>query len=448
MKRLAKWPCLLFAAASFASAAEPDLDAVVKDRVAASATPACVAVAWAGETVREAFACTEGIAPVPFDRDSAFEIGSITKGFTGLLLADMVLKGEVSLDDPASKYSRPGAKLPAFEGREITLRDLVTQTSGLPRLPPNLAPKDYRNPYADFDADALYAGLAQAEIRHPIGKTPEYSNFGFMWLSDILARRGGKPFDVLMKERVLDPLGMTQTFFVPTQAQRARMVQPHAAPYEPTPPWDWDVDVSGMGMLRSSLADMEKLALALAGRRDTPLKEAIALALDPLRPATGGNFTGYAWVTTSRDGMLIHWHNGATGGSHAMIAVNPRSKTAAVALVNSTASFDDLPLHLVEPKYPVTRRHTRAALDPEARAQFAGRYEFDPTHVLDVFIEGDGLMARLTGQQAFEIGYEGKDTFFTIGVNATLEFKRNDKGAIDAVVLHQGGREMRAPRLP
>jgi CubicO group peptidase (beta-lactamase class C family) len=448
MKILWNAPWTLLAASCCALAAGPDIDALVKERLAAAPTPACIAVARVGDSTREALACTEGISPVPFDRNSAFEIGSITKGFTGLLLADMVLKGEVSLDDLASKYSRPGAKLPTYEGRDITLRDLVTQTSGLPRLPPNLAPKDYHNPYADFDADALYAALARTEIKRPIGKAPEYSNFGFMWLSEMLARRGGKHFDVLMKERVLDPLGMTDSFFTPTESQRSRMVQPHAAPYVPTPVWDVPVDLAGVGMLRSTLADMEKLASALAGKRDTPLKEAIALALDPLRPAEGGNFTGFGWVTTSRDGMLVHWHNGGTGGSRSMIAVNPRTKEAAIVLVNSTVPFDDLAMHLVEPRYPLLKKHERAALDASAREQYVGRYDFGPPNVLDVFIEGDRMMTRMTGQQAIEIAYEGKDTFFAIGVNASLEFKRNAANSIEAVVLHQAGREIRAQRLP
>src|SRR5262249_36772423 len=155
------------------------------------------------------------------DEHSLFEIGSITKGFTGLLLADMVRKGEVSLDDPASKYARPGAKLPLRGGKEITLRDLVTHTSGLPRLPPKFAPANPRNPYADFTEDKLYEALAATEIRGTLNHY-EYSNFGFMWLSELLARRLGKPYDAALKERVLDPLGMSETAIILTEEQLKR----------------------------------------------------------------------------------------------------------------------------------------------------------------------------------------------------------------------------------
>lgn len=434
---------------SAAFAEDSPIDAVVLGRVAAAETPACIAVAVIAEKVREIFACTEGIAKIPFDRHSAFEIGSITKGFTGLLLADMVVKGEVSLDDPASKYSRPGARLPTFERKEITLRDLVTQTSGLPRMPPGFTSKNPANPYVDFDADALYAALARTELKGPIGKTPEYSNFGFMWLSEILSRRGGKHYDALLKERVLDPLGMTESFFVPNEAELSRLVQPHAFPYVETPVWDAPIDLAGVGMLRSSIVDMEKLASALAGRRDTPLKAAIALALEPLRPAEmGGYQTGFAWVTAFVPGARIRWHNGGTGGSRAMIAVNEATKTAAVVLVNSAVSFDDLPMHLVDSQLPIKTKHASLPIDPATRGEYAGRYDFGAPNVLDVFVDGDRLMTRMTGQSAIEIAREGIDKFFARGVEATLEFNRDAKGTVVAVTLRQAGHEFRAARLP
>ncbi|HEY2628023.1 MAG TPA: serine hydrolase [Usitatibacter sp.] len=432
-----------------AFAADTPFDEVIRGRIAASETPACIAVALVAETTKEALACTPGITKVPFDRHSAFEIGSITKGFTGLLLADMVVKGEVSLDDPASKYSRPGAKLPTFDGKEITLRDLVTQTSGLPRLPPGFAPKDPANPYADFDADALYAALARTELKGPIGKTPEYSNFGFMWLSEMLCRRSGKHYDALLKERVLDPLEMTESFFVPNEQQLGRLVQPHAFPYVETPVWDEPIDLAGVGMLRSSIADMEKFASALAGRKDTPLKAAITLALEPLRPAEmGGYQTGFAWVTAFVPGARIRWHNGGTGGSRAMIAVNEATRTAAVVLVNSAASFDDLPMHLVDQRLPIKAKHASLPIDPATRGQYVGRYTFGAPNVLEVFVDGDRLMTQMTGQHPVEIAREGTDKFFTRGIEATLQFERDAKGAIVAVTLQQNGREVRAPRLP
>lgn len=429
------------------AACATDLAAIVRERVDASQTPACVAAGLVADTAQEAFACSSEIGRPAIDRDSIFEVGSISKGFTGLLLADMVLKGEVSLDDPASKYSRPGAKLPAFEGHEVTLRDLVTQTSGLPRLPPGFRPANMANPYADFDADALYAALARTTLTRPIGSKSEYSNFGFMWLSEMLARRGGKHFDILLKERVLDPLGMKDTSIVQTEAQRARMAQPHKLPYEATPPWDFDRDLAGVGGIRSSLADMMKLASALSGRTETPLKAAIVLALAPLKPgAAPGVETGFAWITSTSAG--IRWHNGGTGGSRSMIAVDRNAKTAAVVLVDAEVGFDDLPMHLVLPSYSMHRKHVALRADSATREQYVGRYEFGPGRFLEVFVEGERLLTRMTGQTEVEIANEGRDLFFTRGIEATLEFSHGADGKVDAVTIHQNGFDVRGARVP
>lgn len=327
--------------------------AIAQQRVADSETPACIAVGLVEERTHVAFVCSSGAGPAAPDRNSLFEIGSIGKGLTGLLLADMVLKGELSLDDPASKYSRPGATLPSQDNRVITLRDLVTHTAGLPRLPPGFKPADLRNPYAEFDVDALYAALKRTELREI--SSSNYSNYGFMWLSDILARRAGKSYEAALRERILAPLGMNNTRLSPTLEQSTRVVTGHGRQYQPVSQWDFQDNLAGPGGLRSSLADMLKLAEALAGRRDTPLKETIALAVEPMRPAFGKNSTGYGWVTHERGETRVHWHNGGTGGFRSMIAANPRTKTAAVVLVDAAVSFDDLALHLVDPDVPLKK---------------------------------------------------------------------------------------------
>ncbi len=345
-----------------ARAAEPAPDPlayVVLERLAAADAPACLMVALVEDRVRLTYACTRDAGPVLLTRDSIFEIGSITKVMTGLLLADMVRRGEVSLDDPASKHSRPHARLPAQGEREITLRDLVAHTSGLPRLPPGFAPADPKDPYADFTADRLYEALAATRFAEDIGTRYEYSNFGYMWLSEMLARRAGKPFEAALAERVLQPLGLSDTAMRLAAPQRARMVAGHDASYRPAPEWTFAPDMGGAGGLRASMADMVRLAQAIAGRVETPLRDTIELALAPLRPAWGNNSTGFGWITHERDGTRVHWHNGGTGGFRSMIAVNAGTRSAAVVLVDSAQSFDDLALHLVDPEGVALKRRGR-----------------------------------------------------------------------------------------
>ncbi len=127
--------------------------------------------------------------------DSVFEIGSASKVFTALLLEEMVENGEVKLDDPVGKYLPASIKVPSRNGREITLVDLATQTSGLPRLPDNLDSKDFNNPYADYTADKLYEYLSQCKLTRDIGSKYEYSNLAVGLLGHALALRAKSDYE-------------------------------------------------------------------------------------------------------------------------------------------------------------------------------------------------------------------------------------------------------------
>ena len=437
-----------FSCAAFGNSPPPPLDAVLQARIAESETPACVAVGVVGEQPRTAFGCSPEAGKVAIDENSIFEIGSITKGLTGILLADMVLRGEVKLDDPASKYSRPGAKLPTRDGREITLRDLVTHTASLPRMPPGFNPKNPLDPYADYDADALYEALAKTELSRDIGTSSAYSNFGFMWLSEMLARRGGKSYEALLVERVLEPLGMPSTRVVVPPAMQARVVTGHNSLYLPVPAWNDVMDLAGVGGVRSSLADMMRLAEALSGRRSTPLDQAIALAATPLHRLGDPSLNiGYAWSMRDRESRRTYNHGGGTGGFASMIVFEREKKTAAVVLVDANTRFDDLALHLVDPDFPLARKRVALVTDATLRQQYVGNYELRPNFVITVFEDGDRLMARATGQSAAEVFRQGTDSFAYRVVDARLAFTRDKEGKVDGLVLHQAGRQLPAKRV-
>ncbi len=151
-----------------------------------------------------------------------FEIGSITKVFTASVLASMVARGEVRLDDPVARYLPPSVKAPTRGGKEITLAHLATHTSGLPRLPPDLQPSDPANPYADCTVDQMYQFLSAYALPRDIGAQYEYSNLGMGLLGPALARRAGKSYEELVIERVLAPLAMSDTRITPTPGMGAR----------------------------------------------------------------------------------------------------------------------------------------------------------------------------------------------------------------------------------
>ena len=128
----------------------------------------------------------------PLDGDTVYEIGSVTKVFTSLLLADMVQRGEVSLNDPVAKYLPATVKMPTRNGRVITLEDLATHTSGLPVIPTNLKPKDTTNPYADYSVEQMYEFLSSYELTRDIGSKYEYSNLGARTVGACAGAAGGE----------------------------------------------------------------------------------------------------------------------------------------------------------------------------------------------------------------------------------------------------------------
>ena len=192
-----------------------DLAEALKSGELAPGTGAGVSIGVVEHGVRHVFSF--GTAKT----DSIFEIGSISKTFTGLILAQMVAQGKVKFDDPVRELL-PSGTVSKPAGAEITLVDLATQHSGLPRMPDNFTPADGANPYADYGAANLYAFLA----KHGVGKTGQpgylYSNLGFGLLGQALAVRAGMSYPELLKQEVLDPLGMRDTAIALSPAQQAR----------------------------------------------------------------------------------------------------------------------------------------------------------------------------------------------------------------------------------
>src|ERR1700683_5398559 len=191
----------------------------------------------------------------PLDGDTIFEIGSATKVFTSLLLADMVQRGQVSLDDPVAKYLPPGAKMPERNGRSITLVDLATHTSGLPRMPTNFSPKDPTNPYADYSAELLYQFLSTYQLTRDIGSQYEYSNLGGGLLGHVLARRAGVDYETLVRSRICEPLGMKSTAITLSADMKARFAIGHDQSLDPVAYWDLPT-LAGAGALRSTENDL------------------------------------------------------------------------------------------------------------------------------------------------------------------------------------------------
>jgi CubicO group peptidase (beta-lactamase class C family) len=211
-----------------------------------------------------------------------FEIASVTKTFTATLLAEMAGRGEAQLDQPVQELLPPDVKVPSRFGRLITLAQLAEHTSSLPRLPGNLDATitDPANPYKDYDVAHLYEGLNRTRLAFPPGSGVAYSNFGTGLLGHALGLKAGKPFDELLTERVLRPLGMTDTAVSLTDDQTARMAQGHDEKGKPTSNWTTPA-LGGAGALRSTVAEMLVYLRANLHPADTPLRDALETCHTP-----------------------------------------------------------------------------------------------------------------------------------------------------------------------
>lgn len=388
------------------------------------------------------------------DGDTVFEIGSMTKVFTSLLLMDMARRGEVALDDPVSKFLPASVHMPERNGRKITLADLSTQSSGLPRLPSNLQPKDAGNPYADYSVQQLYDFLSSYQLTRDIGSRYEYSNLGVGLLGHVLSLRAGMSYEALVQSRTTDPLGMHDTRITLTPDMKSRLAAGHNAGLAPVANWDLPT-LAGAGALRSTADDMLIFLAANLGYLKTPLAQDMADEVSIRRPTDMPNIQiAYGWHVETKDENSIIWHNGGTGGYRTYMGYDPKNRTGVVVLSNmsTTAGPDDIGRHLLDGSYPLEKigppvEHKQITLDNNTFDRYAGIYQVAPTVLMTMSRDGDRFYTQLTGQQKFEIFAESDRKFFLQVVDAQLTFDVDATGAATQVTLHQNGRDLVAKRL-
>jgi len=278
------------------------------------------------------------------DGDTLFEIASVGKTFTATLLAEMHLAGEVNWDDALSGFLPDGVHVPTFQGKEISLLDLATQTSGLPSLPPNFQATNPLNPYADYTVDQMYAGLGQITLDRPPGARYEYSNLGFGLLGHALERRAGKTFEELVTTRLCQPLVMSSTRITLDESLKAQLATPHENG-KPVLIWE-DTTMPGAGSFLSTANDMLKYIQAhWPGFEDggSPLARAFRETTRKRRPAdVASRAMGLGWHIDSENALDMIWHNGGAGGSRSYVAFLNEPQVGVVVLSNSSSEVDQL----------------------------------------------------------------------------------------------------------
>lgn len=385
------------------------------------------------------------------DADTVYEIGSVTKTMTGLLLADAVVAGKARLEQPVAELL-PAYAIPSFGGQNITLSQLATHFSGLPRLPANLAPAQPNNPYADYSTALLRAFLAGHALARAPGESYEYSNLGYGLLGTSLAEQSQLSYEELLQARIFRPLGMASSSALTTLALRARLAPGHLADGKPASNWDFQA-IAGAGAVRSSARDM--VAYMQSYMRGTG--QAQQLAVQPRQALAGDGDgvrkAGLAWILDQVKGQPFAWHNGQTGGYASFAGYTLDGKRGVVILSSTAREVDGLGVGVLVPgSLPPLAKAGAApkeiAIAPSELAQYAGQYALAPTFILSVRQGPEGLLVGATGQGEAPVYASAKDTFFYKVVEARLVFQRDAEGAISGVVLHQNGQAVPGKRKP
>lgn len=368
--------------------------------------------------------------------DTVYEIGSISKVFTGVLLAALVKDGVVRLDQPVAELLPEGAVVPAVGERRITLMDLSTHTSGLPRMPDNFAPEDPRNPYADYTPERMLAFLGGAKLAREPGVAYDYSNLGAGLLGWALARKAGKGYEELLAERITGPLGMRSTAVAFTADMKARLAPGHDA--AGTPAGNWDLPAfAGAGGIRSTVSDMMRFLRANVA--DGPLAETLAFARAG-RFEGGGVRMGLGWHISPEG---ARWHNGQTGGYHSFAAVDAANGRVVVVLADTaTGEVDELGQNLLRMLAGGKVETPRdVAVKPEILAEYAGTYGLFGGFKLTVTVERGRLMVQATGQEKLPVFAKSETEFYYKVVDARITFERDKDGKVTRLVLHQNGQQ-------
>ena len=469
-----------------------------------------------------------------------FEIGSISKVLTNLLLAETIAQGKVSDTTTIGELMGSEVQYAQPEVGKITLLELATHRSGLPRLPSNLMPSDPLDPYADFDAAALINAMKDVRALQPLNKKYAYSNLGVGLLGYLLGKVHGSDYRSAVAEHVLAPLGMSRSNF-----SDGLDLMPGFTGGEKHPVWHFEDALIGAGGLRSCTDDLMRLGRWAMATKETaaPLQLDTSRALTVIDRAAGSFKITPVWHVAFAGDAPIYFHNGATGGSRSFLGIRPDSGQIIALLVSGdadptgigldwlgavpkladfppidesiighyrfsptitlqiaragkqlTCQLSGQPTVLIEPmeddwyamtvadaslqflregdrvtaldlvQFGMRQRAQRLAeppkreaadevnLTPEILDEYVGEYSLSPKLKITIRRSGEGadglgIEAQLTGQPYFPVFARTKDVFFYKVVEAELHFDRDSRGAIQAIVLHQNGRKMRAGRL-
>ena len=380
--------------------------------------------------------------------DTLYEIGSISKVFTGVLFADAVRRGEVDKDTLVDDLLTEGVDAKDYKGTEVRLWHLTSHSSGWPTGPANLRPVDGEDPFADYTEKKLYKYISSASPMTVPGEKFEYSNLAVGLLGTLIAKNLDSEYETIVTERIFEPLGIEDIQISLDEDDRERYA-PATSGGRMTKHWSTMGPLDPAGMWVASAPAMMEFAIANIEGGDGDVFESFKMAREPLGDNPWGGKVCFGWMLYPDD--TTWWHNGMTGGFSSYMAVNPSLKFAVVLLTNGasgyttpvgTKIFQELAGMDVEPVVIQKQR-----VDEAYAERLVGEYKGE-AFTIYITQEGGKVFARLTGQSALSLlPMEDEKKFRYEIVDAVLEFEIGDEGEASKVTLFQNGMEMPCERV-
>ncbi len=402
--------------------------------------------------------------------DTVFEIGSITKTFTALLLQDMVERGEMRLDDPVARYLPQSVKVPSRNDKDITLLQLATHTSGLPTTSVTWIPKRADDPRAEYTIARMYDFVSGYKLTRDPGTEYEYSTVGMALLGQAIALKAGTDYESWVVDRICRPLRMDSTGITLTPELKARLADGHNHCGYTVASSYWGALTAGAA-LHSTANDLLKYVsanLGLTPSRLTPLMEKTHVARfhAHLNTDTGVDTDlGLAWMIT-RDirGYQIIQHGGLSDGFIAFVGCDLTRRRGVVVLSN-LQDFDvpTIAYLILESEWQSDRRPTEASISHEGLNTYVGQYRQDrgvdeSAQTIGVYRDGNRVFVHANRPRSWwveallppvtvELLPVSEHRFFERLSGWTVTFSRDDAGKVTGLTVYDQGREITYHKL-
>jgi len=377
------------------------------------------------------------------DADTIFEIGSISKIFSALVLMNLVDNGMIELDASIGDYLPQSRSRGLHAARNITLLELAIHASGLPRMPPSFKPASHENPFAGYTLDDLYEDLSRVSGRRD--QRRQYSNFGYVVLTHILELATGLPYEVLLDKHVTSRLGLRSTATVPQSMMR--LAPGHNAALDIAPAWNFGL-FTGAGGLYSNVNDLMLLVRTIL----LPDVKEASKSGSGRSMAILGAAARRCWMYSSREEDGIAWQSGLTGGYSSFIGVEPKRGTGLVILANTAfrAGLDNLGQHLLNPDVPliVPKARSEVAVEEETLCSFKGEYGTGSGRHLRITLSGGRLFAELDHHPPYALFAEATFQFFFKSLDTEMTFHVDDGGYCYGATVHEDGKHFLVLKNP